>query len=71
MGVVISCPCSRIGSNLEETLPSLETLVLTNNNIEDFVSLLVLMRSLSQSCLALTQSDLEQLATIKTLTYLR
>lgn len=29
--------CSRIGENLEQALPGLRELVLTNNNIQDLV----------------------------------
>lgn len=36
MGVVVVG--SRIGSGLECSLPALQTLVLTNNSIEEFVS---------------------------------
>lgn len=32
------CVCSRIGENLEQSLPSLTELVLTSNNIQELVS---------------------------------
>ena len=60
---------SRIADGLEQCLPSLETVVLVNNNLEELVG------HTSCMCVFLKgvffQSDLDSLASIPTLTYLR
>lgn len=63
--------CSRIADGLEQCLPSLETVVLVNNNLEELVG----HTSCMCVCVCLkwvfSQSDLDPLASIPTLTYLR
>ncbi len=77
--------CSRIGENLEQSLPNLMELILTSNNIQELVSptidlhsCTIINRSLSFKVWfhwivvsGSQQGDLDPLATVKSLTLLR
>ena len=69
------CPVdSRIAEGLEESLPQLQTLVLVNNNIEELVSYTeIYLRCLyvSYDSFVYIQGDLDPLASLHNLTYLR
>ena len=65
---------SRIAEGLQESLPQLQTLVLVNNSIEELVRCAYMYMYVCSTMLhfhACIQSDLDPLASLHNLTYLR